>query len=73
MAINFELNIQNFLKQAKYDKDCTNTSLVLEYYRTRGITDNTSTNEWLIMVAEKKIPVWRTTYETIKKYRKQNN
>jgi len=68
--IKFQLDIKNFLDKRKPEPTITNNALVKEYYRTRGITDETTTKEWLIKLAKCELPSWTRCYYYIREQRK---
>jgi len=47
----------------------TTKSLVLEYYRTRGVTSKTTTTEWLFGLAAKKYLPYTAVLKQIQKER----
>ena len=71
--MNYQLDIKNFLKQLEPDANtCTVSTLVLAYYRHKGITDKTTTKQWMVGLAEKSYPNLTESYSIIKQNLKDN-
>jgi len=67
--MNFELDIKNFLNKHN-ESSKTNTQLVLDYYRSKNITDETTTKEWMINLALKNYPSFTEAYKLIRTSRR---
>jgi len=72
--IKYELDIENFLKNFSIKNDITkmtNNKLTFEYYKHKGVGEETSVKDWLIMLAERKCPSYNETKRYFKKIRKK--
>ncbi len=71
----WELDIQNWFKKINKSiniKTHTISDLVFLYYRTKGVTLETTTKSWLIGIAQKKYPTYTTAYRHIRQLKKES-
>ena len=66
----WDLDINNFMNQLEFEPECTTTSLVLKYYKTKGIDDITSVKDFIWGIANKDFPGYTTVYNNIRKWRR---
>jgi len=69
--MNFQLDIQNFLNQQVNINDKTNTQLVLDYYKYKNVTENTTVKQWMIDIALNNYPSYTEIYKLIRTSRRK--
>lgn len=73
--IDWRKDITKFLKNFAKDKDITKVmtaELIIQYYLTKGVKEDDSTNTWLIGIANQDYPPYTTAMKYIKEIRKEN-
>jgi FMN phosphatase YigB (HAD superfamily) len=75
MTIDWKKDIEQFMKEFGANKNLTNVTnsdIIIEYYKSKDVSDEEMTKNWLFGLAEEKYPPYTTAYKYIKELRKQN-